>query len=144
MVSGNLNLNQREYEMEDLDVQTLNSNYDLNSFIGSATFTTVGGMYQKYIVSEGVKHLMTEANATWLVTDALAVHSIELTQKAGCRLVRCDVTVTDSKAQFTMANDDNEKVYEKDYSFTDLADGFYQFFIGWNGEGWTLYLPSEH
>ena len=131
-------------------MHTRNANYDLNTFFGSRTFSSLGGLFPKYEVSEGVAHLMTTAQASWFVTDCVAFHSVKCKPQDGliiCQLV-CDPRMSGGDKRqdgFLMITDGDYNVLHKQtYDSVNLEDGKYEIWIQFNGDGFTVYLPSEH
>ena len=122
-----------------------NENYDLNKFYGSLEFTSLSPVFPKYCVSEGVKHLMENCDASWLVTDVVAWHSV---CKKPTRLMVATLTVDRENERgdgCLFITDENDMgYYAKLYSLVSLKDGKYAFWIAWNGDGYTVYLPTEH
>tara|TARA_R100000278_G_scaffold57851_1_gene47525 strand:- start:502 stop:891 length:390 start_codon:yes stop_codon:yes gene_type:complete len=123
-----------------------NENYELNTFYGSLEFTSLSPVFPKYCVSEGVKHLMERCHATWLVTDVVAWHSCATHNSS--RLMVATLTVDRENERgdgiLNITDENGMGYYSKLYSLVSLKDGKYELWIAWNGDGYTVYLPSEH
>lgn len=122
-----------------------NENYELNQFYGSLEFTSLSPVFPRYCVSEGVKHLMERCQASWLVTDVVAWHSV---CKKPTRLMSATLTVDRENERgdgvLNITDENNMGYYSKLYSLVSLKDGKYEIWIAWNGDGYTVYLPTEH
>ncbi len=124
---------------------------DLAHFTGSATFTRLGPIYPEIIISEGVLFLAKEASAFWL-PEAIASHIVtnkelrELSQ--GLMFWRLDVTRDGdgrASAVLTARKDTGlPALVTQEIEYTDFPLEGIDIWAGSNGEGYTLYLPSEH
>lgn len=123
----------------------------LNNFTGSQLFYR-NPLNRRVIYTEGVRFLAVKAEAFWLI-DAITSYfgSPDMTQAmaederlSGLQFWRLIVDDTGS-GQLTMrADTDVEPAIQQDIPFTDFPLDEIEIWAGFNGEGWTLYLPSEH
>ena len=120
-------------------------------------FTGGGEVYRhtlnrRVIYTEGVRFLAAESAAYWLI-DAIALH-YGTPQMA--RAIKRDDRLTglqfwtlrvreDRSASLSMRVDTGEPAaIRQAIPFTDFPLKKVRIWAGFNGEGWTLYLPSEH
>lgn len=98
------------------------------------------------IYSEGVAYLAEQAGAYWLI-DAIASHIVtnkELRERAeGLMFWKLDVA--EGQGVLTAQRDcEGPTLVTQEIEYTDFPLDSIDIWAGFNGEGWTLYLPSEH
>ncbi len=107
---------------------------------------------RRLIYTPGVKHLAEQAGAYWLL-DAIASH---VNSKPFCEALdqnprlwafQCWTLAVQPSgvAVLTAVSDRDEPPFIRQFiPFTDFPLEQIDLWVGWNGESWTLYLPSEH
>lgn len=124
---------------------------ELKQFTGTEVFYR-HSFNRRIVYTEGVRYLATEAQAYWLI-DAIASHiSSPLFQRAMTK----DERIGERHFWTLHVKPDNSAVLEakvdsperalvtQKLTFTDFPLPEIQIWVGNNGQGWTLYLPSEH
>lgn len=122
----------------------------LAHFTGSQEFYR-HPLNQQVVYTEGVRFLAEQAEAFWLV-DAIASYfgSPEMRDaiETDSRLESLQfwkLTVQDNAAELVMAADTGvPPAIRQRIEFTDFPLEQIDIWAGFNGDGWTLYLPSEH
>ena len=108
---------------------------------------------RRVIYTPGVRHLAEEAGAYWLI-DAIAswIGSHEFREAASqderigsLHFWRLKVNSEDRSAVLIAEADcDVEPFIAQKIPFTDFLFDEIQIWAGFDGQNWTLYLPSEH
>ena len=106
---------------------------------------------RRVIYTEGVKFVAEQGEAYWLIDElAFTIVGGEI-QRAGqsdpriLELHFWRLDVNDNSATLTArADSDVEPFYIKEIPFTDFPLDHIDIWAGFDGEHWTLYLPSEH
>lgn len=118
----------------------------LAHYYGSETFTGMGPLFPGIVMSEGVSFLAEKAGAYWLA-DAIASHIVtnaSLREKTGS-IMFWNLKVEDGSAVLTVRRDSGEPVLvRQEIGYTDFPLDEIDIWAGQNGQGYTLYLPSEH
>lgn len=124
---------------------------ELASFTGGDCFYR-HPLNRSVIYTEGVQYLALKAEAFWLV-DAVASYfgSPEMREATAkdhrlesLQFWRLEVG-EDRSALLTARSDDGvEPFITQRIEFTDFPLDSVDVWAGFNGHGWTLYLPSEH
>lgn len=118
---------------------------------------TGGDLYYRHplnrqvIYTEGVRFLAEQAEAFWLI-DAIASYfgspEMRAAVSADDRLEDMQfwtLTVVDGRGELTMEADAGvPPAITQEIPFTDFPLPIVRIWAGFNGDGWTLYLPSEH
>ena len=123
---------------------------ELATFTGSEVFYR-HTFSRQVIYTEGIRFLAEVAGAYWLL-DELAFSYMSEQMREACaadpRLRSMQfwtLHVTNSQGELTMRADaDVEPAITKLISFTDFPLETIDIWAAYNGEFWTLYLPSEH
>ena len=106
---------------------------------------------RKVIYTPGVKFMAEQGGAYWLI-DELAFTilggEIQRASKSDPRILglhfwRLDV-IDNSAILTARADSDVEPFYSKKIPFTDFPLNHIDIWAAFDGEHWTLYLPSEH
>ena len=106
---------------------------------------------RKIVYTPGVKYLAEQAKAYWLI-DAIASYFGSPEMDAAIRkdkrlstLQFWRLDVNDSKGVlFANADSGLEPFIRQDIPFTDFPLDHIDIWAGFDGQDWTLYLPSEH
>jgi len=124
----------------------------LSCFTGSELFIR-HPLNRQIIYTEGVRFLAEEAQAFWLI-DAIASYfgspemraAIEADDRLrDMQFWRLDVLPRARNALLTCRADSGiTPAITQEILFTDFPLDEIDIWAGFNGEGWTLYLPSEH
>ncbi len=110
------------------------------------------GLNRRVIYTPGVRHVAERAGAYWLI-DAIAsyfgTHEMRLAQEADPRLESLQfwrLTVGEGRrAELTCrADSDMPSAITQAIPYTDFPLDTLDIWAGFDGEYWTLYLPSEH
>ncbi len=104
------------------------------------------------IYTPGVKHLAERASAYWLLDDiAILTVSRELKRAAVKNPLVADMqfwilTVAQDQTALLTCGDGNKghPVYSQRIPFTDFPLPSVEVWAAFDGQHWTLYLPSEH
>ena len=124
---------------------------DLRQFTGDLTRYR-HWMNRRVIYTPGVKHLASQAEAYWLV-DAIASHfggqeMIRASQRDmrldSMQFWRLDVLDDHSAVLSARADAGEEPFITRLIDYTDFPLNYVDIWAGYDGEHWTLYLPSEH
>lgn len=103
----------------------------------------------RVIYTPGVKYLAEKAGAHWLI-DAIASYFLGGKQVfPDSRLEtqqfwRLEVSEDDSALLSARADSGVEPYVTQHIPYTDFPLNQIDIWAGFNGKGWTLYLPSEH
>jgi hypothetical protein len=130
--------------MEQTEVAELQNG--LAHFIGSQEFTRLGPVFPGVIMSEGVLFLAEKAGAFWL-PDAIASHIVtNASLREECQgLIFWHLQVENGSAVLTARKDSGlPALVTQEIEYTDFPLDEIEIWAGDNGEGYTLYLPSEH
>lgn len=103
------------------------------------------------IFTPGVKHVAERAGAYWLIDELVFAITGNAIQRAG----RTDPRVLEmhfwrlevdggSATLFARADSDADPFYRKVIQYTDFPLDHIEIWAAFDGEHWTLYLPSEH
>lgn len=122
----------------------------LRHFTGSERFYR-HPLNRQVVFTEGVRFLAEQAEAFWLI-DAIASYfgspEMRAAMSADPRLNSMQfwtLIVTDGRGELAMEADAGEPAaITQDVPFTDFPLDRIDIWAGFNGEFWTLYLPSEH
>ena len=106
---------------------------------------------RRVIYTEGVRFVAEHGEAYWLIDElAFTILGGEI-QRAGqsdSRIMELHfwrLNVKDHSATLTArADSDVEPFYTKEIPFTDFPLDHIDIWAAFDGEHWTLYLPSEH
>jgi hypothetical protein len=124
---------------------------DLNQFTGDLVRYR-HPLNRRVIYSPGVRHIAEEGGAYWLI-DAIASHigSPEFIKaaKRDCRINTMHFWLLETSwgggAELTARADSGEVAFIKQaIPFTDFPLRQLDVWAAFDGEHWTLYLPSEH
>lgn len=124
---------------------------DLQQFTGSESFFR-HPLNRKVIYTEGVQYLAKNAGAYWLI-DAIASHfGSEAHRNAAASDLRIDylhfwtLCRNDNGGATLVAKADSpeDPFIQQDIEFTDFPLDKIDIWVGFDGQHWTLYLPSEH
>ena len=107
---------------------------------------------RRVLYTPGVQHLAERAGAYWLI-DAIASYLgtpvMDQAVTADDRLRwlqfwRLEVNEDQTALLTCRADSDAEAAIEQSIAFTDFPLNHIDVWVGYDGEHWTLYLPSEH
>lgn len=107
---------------------------------------------RRVIYTPGVQHLAERAGAYWLI-DLIAsyIGSPEMAQAihadgrlGDMQFWRLDVTDDRSAVASCRADADVQPAITQAIEYTDFPLDHIDIWVGFDGEHWTLYLPSEH
>lgn len=124
---------------------------ELRQFSGGDAFYR-HSLHRRVIYSAGVQHLAERAGAYWLI-DAIASYlgtdvldqAIEHDDRLRwLQFWRLAVAEDRSASLSCRADSDMPAVVEQSIEFTDFPLDTIDVWVGYDGEHWTLYLPSEH
>mgnify|MGYP003676145748 CR=1 FL=1 len=123
---------------------------NLQRFTGSEQFIQ-HPLSRSVVYTEGVHYLAEEAGAFWLI-DAIASYFGSPEMRAAIAqderlesLQFWNLKLTDPGAVLTAQADKGETPFiTQEIPFTDFPLRGIDIWAGFNGAGWTLYLPSEH
>lgn len=119
-------------------------------------FTGGGDCYQhelnsRVIYTEGVRYLAEHGGAYWLIDAIASYYGSPQMRRAIASDPRLEtlqfwtLTVHDTAAQLVArADSGNEPFILQDVPFTDFPLERVDVWAGFDGQRWTLYLPSEH
>lgn len=119
-------------------------------------FTGGGGFYRhplnpEVIYTEGVRFLAEQAEAFWLIDTIASYFGSPLMRRAITEDPRLadlqfwTLTVLGLVGELTMEADQGvPPAIRQEIPFTDFPLPIVRVWAGFNGEGWALYLPSEH
>ncbi|QDV42519.1 hypothetical protein Enr13x_23670 [Stieleria neptunia] len=125
--------------------------HELNQFIGDLVRYR-HPLNRKVIYTPGVKYVAEKGEAYWLI-DAIAswIGSEVFTEAASkdCRIEYMHfwtLTVGDdgTATLYAKADSPDEAFIVQTIPFTDFPMSSIDIWAGFDGEHWTLYLPSEH
>jgi len=122
----------------------------LQQFYGSSRFVQ-HPLNPQVVMSEGVIYLMEHAEAYWLgdliasyFGTQLMKHAIERDERLAT-LQFWDLTVQNQLGLIEARADKEVTPFiSQAVGYTDFPLERIAIWAGWNGRGWTLYLPSEH
>ena len=122
-------------------------NQDLKQFYGSEQFYK-HGIIRSLIYTEGVKYLAETYSTYWFI-DIVASYISEVfkeNKKSGDTMQIVGITVNgDHTAHFYIKHDTYTREFiQQDLLYADLPMGTYEFYLNWNGNGYTLLLKSEN
>lgn len=106
---------------------------DLQQFIGTEHWYKVP--LSSICITDGVKYFADKGGAYWAVDDIVATSMI-LDQP----FLSVKVISKDSKATIIYEDGNYKKLRERNYPFTDLPDGTYEFYVTDN----VMLLTSEY
>lgn len=123
---------------------------ELAHFHGSEVFYR-HPLVRSVVYTEGVRYLAEKAEAFWLI-DAIAsyfgspvMHDAIAADDRLAGMQFWTLSVTGSEAELSMVADVGEPPFIcQPIGFTDFPLEEIDLWAGFNGEFWTLYLPSEH
>lgn len=124
---------------------------DLRQFTGDVTRYR-HWMNRRVIYTPGIKHLAGEAQAYWLV-DAIASYcgSQELIRASlrdlrldDMQFWRLDVRADHSAVLSARADSGEEPFIVQSIEYTNFPLDCVDIWAAYDGDHWTLYLPSEH
>lgn len=124
---------------------------DLQRFSGSGSFIR-HGLNRNVIYTEGMLYLAEEGEAFWLI-DAIASYiTPRFIKRAAAKDYRARemlfwklLVQKDSSAVLTARVDsDCDPIVSQEIPYTDFPLQEVDVWSAYNGQGWTLYLPSEH
>ncbi|MFI4854690.1 MAG: DUF6876 family protein [Phycisphaerales bacterium JB065] len=107
---------------------------------------------RRVIYTPGVRYLAEQAGAYWLL-DIIASYlgSPEMTRAisddprlGSLQFWRLDVHPEGGATVLCRADSGEESAIRQDIAFTDFPLDYVDVWVGFDGEHWTLYLPSEH
>lgn len=118
---------------------------DLRQFTGTTQWFAIGAPFPDVIFTEGVEYLAREGQAQWLVV-AIAAH---LTTKPAFRLDhmlfwKLTKGENDSAVLTAVRDTGLPPCVRQVIPWTDFPLQEVEIWSSFNGEVWTLYLPSEH
>lgn len=121
----------------------------LEQFTGSENFYRINRMCPNVIMTDGAHHVAIHAEAYWLM-EAIASHlrySVHDTDK-GETYVVCKLTVKDKQADIVIDNG-NDGARRVEYAhqrieYTDFPLDAMMLYATYDGEYWTIMLPSEY
>lgn len=107
-----------------------------------ANFMTRHPLSRRFIYSDGVKDL-AELGIYWLL-DIIGTEVIKAIGDS-FELGIVKVWVANDAAVITLEmNDEDPPAWRRQIEYTDMPDGEWQFFVQWDGEHYTMILPSEY
>jgi hypothetical protein len=127
------------------------SHQDLRQFTGDVTRYR-HWMNRRVIYTPGIKHLAGQAQAYWLV-DAIASYfssnkmiraSLRDMRLSDMQFWRLDVREDRSAVLSARADSGEEPFILQSIEYTDFPLDYVDIWAAYDGEHWTLYLPSEH
>ncbi len=108
-------------------------------------------MNRSVIYSPGVKFVAEHGNAYWLVDAIVSYFGSPIMRKAMKDDYRLEslqfwrLEVLNESASLTARSDDGVKPFvHQAIEFTDFPLASVDIWAGYDGQRWTLYLPSEH
>lgn len=114
---------------------------ELAQFTGSEHFYPFSVLFPKFLLTDGAEYLAETAGAFWLM-DMIASHMRGYEQKdtfATARLKKRQKTWL-----FTL-DDGNGNVFARQIiQYSDFPIEEFMLFVGWDGDYWTIMLPSEY
>ena len=110
------------------------------------------GLNRRVLYTPGVRHLAERAGAYWLIDEiaiALGAPGFRAAVAADPRVGelhfwRLDVDADKAALLTARADDGVPPWFVKNIPFTDFPLSNIDVWAGFDGEHWTLYLPSEH
>ena len=103
------------------------------------------------IYTPGIKHVAEQAGAYWLIDElafAISGNPVQHAGRADPRILELHFWRLDTKDGSAIltarADSDVEPFYCKDIPYTDFPLDWIDIWAAFDGEHWTLYLPSEH
>lgn len=114
----------------------------LRQFTGSASFLRYSpSLFPQAVITEGVEYMADECQAYWLL-DAISSHLPSVKDDFAVVIL----TVDDGKALLTIADDSPaNKVYVmQGIDYTDFPLDEIKLYVSFDGEYWTILLPSEY
>lgn len=103
------------------------------------------------IYTPGIQFLIEKAHAYWLLDAIISYFGSEQMQRAMIKDYRVKsmqfwrLDVTDEAGVLTARADDGVTPFvRQEIVFTDFPLEYVDIWAGYDGEYWTLYLPSEH
>jgi len=109
-------------------------------------------MSPKLIYTPGVQHLAEQAGAYWLI-DAIAAYvpskkldkAIQKDERVGyLHFWKLEVSDDESATLTARVDRDEPPFITQEIPFTDFPLKAIELWCGFDGQRWTLYLPSEH
>ncbi len=110
------------------------------------------GLKCRVLYTPGIRHLAERAGAYWLIDEiavALGSQAFHAAATSEPRIGelhfwRLDVDADKAALLTARADDGVPPWFVKNISFTDFSLSHIDVWAGFDGEHWTLYLPSEH
>lgn len=124
---------------------------DLRQFTGDLTRYR-HSLNRRIIYTPGVQYVAERGEAYWLIDAIASYFGSPVMQRATERderlewlqFWRLDVADDGSAELTARADSDTEPFIRQAIPFTDFPLQSVDIWAGYNGERWTLYLPSEH
>ncbi|MCP3017439.1 DUF6876 family protein [Cupriavidus basilensis] len=111
---------------------------DLPNFTGTTHWYRI---YPKVLLTDGTKYLADAADAYWLM-DAVASHIMGREKVDSFAVVKLDVV--GSAAVLTLDDGNGNVFASQDIPFTTFPLDEILVYCEWDGQRWTILLPSEH
>ncbi len=110
------------------------------------------GLNRRVIYTPGVRHLAERAGAYWLIDLIASYYGSEIMKQAisdddrlaWMQFWRLDVRDDRSAVASCLADSGDEPAITQVIPCTDFPLDHIDVWAGFDGEHWTLYLPSEH
>lgn len=99
-------------------------------------------LVRKFVMSDGVIDC-AECGMWWLV-DIAATELPAILKSSGQYLGVLTATVRKGKATLKMTGSCDLVLWDRKIDWTDMPDGEWVFYIGDDGDHYTMILPSEH
>lgn len=125
-----------------MDSETILS--ELQHFTGSETFLRDSFPLRNALLTDGFQEFLKLCECEWLYSDMAIVCRSKFLNKEDfiiCKIVKDQVK---SSCDVFLYSDKQHLLYTQHYSYTDFPLKEYEFYICFNGEGFTFMLKPEY
>ena len=117
--------------------------HELNGFYGTNQF--YHGMFKKSVYTDGVQHLLKEAQCYWLYqVIETEILSYFLQRNPLYDTYTFKIESKETKAVLTLSDYQGEILWTKPISFTTFPDGELSLVVGWDGQRIITSLIQEN
>lgn len=114
---------------------------DTSDFTGTAHYHKFGPW--RDVLTDGALYVAQEGHAFWLM-DMISAHLMESKWHKKDYFAVAELRTNNNEGDFLLTDGNENKIAAVHLDYTSYPDEYIKLYCSWDGERWTIMVPSEY